>query len=197
GTSRAPETDGSRGQGRATSGRRRGRRRGVEIRPGSVKEARQQAGLSLGQIAREDISRTAIYFVETGKAKPSIETLRLIAERTGRPLDFFLAQPSTLEPRSSPRTLELELLLATNDPEAAVASGRELLAAERDADVIARAKHLVAYALLRLAQPIEARRLAVEARDYFEKIGDRLMTAECLGHEASAAYLLEDPRALG
>src|SRR5207245_8458445 len=55
----------------------------------------------------------------------------------------------------SPRTLELELLLATNDPEAAVASGRELLAAERDADVIARAKHLVAYALLRLAQPIE------------------------------------------
>ena len=156
-----------------------------------------ESGMSLAQVANSVVSRTAIYFVETGKAKPSIETLRLIAERTGRPLDFFLAQPSTLEPRSSPRTLELELLLATNDPEAAVGSGRELLAAERDPDVIARAKHLVAYALLRLAQPIEARRLAAEAREYFEKIGDRLMTAECLGHEASAAYLLEDPRALG
>jgi len=155
-----------------------------------------EAGMSLGQVANGVVSRTAIYFVETGKAKPSIETLRLIAERTGRPLDFFLAQPSTLEPRSSPRTLELELLLATNDPEAAVASGRELLAAERDPDTIARAKHLVAYALLRLAQPIEARRLAADAREYFEKVGDRLMTAECLGHEASAAYLLEDPHAL-
>src|SRR2546427_3493212 len=176
---------------------RRGRRHGIEIKAGSVKQARMEAGMSLGQVANSAVSRTAIYFVETGKAKPSIETLRLIAERTGRPLDFFLAQPSTLEPRSSPRTLELELLLATNDPEAAVGSGRELLAAERDPDVIARAKHLVAYALLRLAQPIEARRLAAEAREYFEKIGDRLMTAECLGHEASAAYLLEDPRALG
>ena len=86
-----------------------------------------ESGMSLAQVANSVVSRTAIYFVETGKAKPSIETLRLIAERTGRPLDFFLAQPSTLEPRSSPRTLELELLLATNDPEAAVASGRELL----------------------------------------------------------------------
>jgi tetratricopeptide (TPR) repeat protein len=162
-----------------------------------VKQARMEAGMSLGQVANGVVSRTAIYFVETGKAKPSIETLRLIAERTGRPLDFFLAQPSTLEPRSSPRTLELELLLATNDPAAAVASGRELLAAERDPDTIARAKHLVAYALLRLAQPIEARSLAADAREYFEKVGDRLMTAECLGHEASAAYLLEDPRALG
>src|SRR4030088_1097986 len=72
---------------------RRGRRRGVEIKPGTVKQARLEAGLSLGQVARGDISRTAIYFVETGKAKPSIETLRLIADRTGRPLDFFLKTP--------------------------------------------------------------------------------------------------------
>src|SRR2546430_14337242 len=82
--------DGSRGQGKATSGRRRGRRRGVEIRPGSGKQARTGAGLSLGQVARGDISRTAIYFVKTGKAKPSRETLQLIAERTRRPVDFFL-----------------------------------------------------------------------------------------------------------
>src|SRR5437773_11117347 len=74
----------------STPSRRRGRRRGVEIRPGSVKQARQEAGLSLGQVARGDISRTAIYFVETGKAKPSRETLELIAERNGRPVDFLL-----------------------------------------------------------------------------------------------------------
>src|SRR5213075_458775 len=89
---RPAETDGSSGQTKAASGRRRGRRRGVEIRPGSVKQARLEAGLSLGDVARNDISRTAIYFVETGKAKPSIETLRLIAERTNKPLDFFLGQ---------------------------------------------------------------------------------------------------------
>lgn len=176
---------------------RRGRRHGIEIRPGSVKQARADAGLSLGQVANGAVSRTAIYFVETGKAKPSIETLRLIAERTGRPLDFFLARPSTIEPRSSPHTLEVELKLATNDPEAALASGRALLTTEPDADTTARTRYLMAYALLRLAQPVEARRLATQARDHFERTGDKLMTAECLGHEASAAYLLQDPSALG
>jgi len=87
-------------RGRAASGRR-GRRQGVEIKPGTAKQARLEAGLSLGQVAGSDISRTAIYFVETGKAKPSMETLKLIAARTGRPLDFFLVRPSTMEPRSS------------------------------------------------------------------------------------------------
>lgn len=143
------------------------------------------------------VSRTAIYFVETGKAKPSIEMLRLIAQQTGRPLDYFLAQPSTMEPRSSQRTLEVELLLATNDPQAALASGRALLAQGPDPDTAARAKYLMAYALLRLAQPVVARGLAMEAREHFERTGDRLMAAECLGHEASAAYLLQDPAALG
>jgi len=66
-----------------------------------------------------------------------------------------------------------------------------------DPETKARAQQLVAYALLRTAQPAEARRLAVAARAYFERMGDSLMTAECLGHEASAAYLLQDQAALG
>src|SRR2546427_11876357 len=106
--------DGSSGQGKATSGRRRGRRRGVEIRPGSVKQARIEAGLSVGQVARDDISRTAIYFVETGKAKPSRETLELIAERTGRPLDFFLEVDPSAQ-RATIRISEVEKLLVTGD----------------------------------------------------------------------------------
>jgi len=162
-----------------------------------VKQARAEAGLSLAQVANGVVSRTAIYFVETGRAKPSIETLKLIAERTGRPLDFFLARPSTMEPRSSPPTLEVELHLATNDPQAAVAAGREVLARQNDPDTTARTQALMAYALLRLAQPAEAKTLASAARMHFERTGDKLMTAECLGHEASAAYLVQDPTALG
>src|SRR5450759_2475189 len=91
--------DGPRPIGKASSGRR-GRRRGAEIKPGTAKQARADAGLSLAQVAGDEISRTAIYFVETGKAKPSMETLKLIALRTGRPLDYFLSKPSTMEPVS-------------------------------------------------------------------------------------------------
>src|SRR6516164_500556 len=106
--------------GAPTGSRRRGRRHGVEIRPGSVKEARMKAGLSLGQVARGDISRTAIYFVETGKAKPSQETLELIASRTGQPIDFFLAGAGSSARHAEVRIAELERLLATGDNGAVV-----------------------------------------------------------------------------
>src|ERR1700730_15902198 len=102
---------------------RRGRRHGIEIKPGTVKQARMDAGMSLAQVANGSVSRTAIYFVETGKAKPSMETLKLIAERTGRPLDFFLAQPSTSEARSTATTMEIERLGAPGGPRGAPGAG--------------------------------------------------------------------------
>src|SRR5712664_4717258 len=111
-----PETD-ARLAPIATPSGRRGRRHGIEIKAGSVKQARKEAGLSLAQVANGAVSRTAIYFVEVGKAKPSMETLMLLAERTGRPLDYFLVRPSTIEPRSTQHTLGGELKLATNDPQ--------------------------------------------------------------------------------
>jgi tetratricopeptide (TPR) repeat protein/DNA-binding XRE family transcriptional regulator len=187
--------DGPRPIGKASSGRR-GRRRGVEIKPGTVKQARADAGLSLAQVAGDEISRTAIYFVETGKAKPSMETLKLIALRTGRPLDYFLSKPSTMEPRSSAGTAEVERLITMGDPTGALAAGDALLGNERDPDVAARIKYLMATAHLRLNQWVQARRLASTARVYFEQAGDMLMTAECLGSEASAAYMMHDPGAL-
>src|SRR6202521_789776 len=150
---------------------RRGRRRGVEIKPGTVKQARADAGLSLAQVAGGEISRTAIYFVETGKAKPSMETLKLIAERTGRPLDFFLSRPSTTEARSSASTVKLERLVVTGDPSGALAAGEALLDRERDPEIAARAKHLMATAHLRLAQPVLGRRFASTARTHFEQSG--------------------------
>jgi tetratricopeptide (TPR) repeat protein len=186
------ETDGSRGQGKAASSRRRGRRRGLEIRPGSVKQARLEAGLSLGQVALSDISRTAIYFVETGKAKPSMETLQLIAQRTGRPIEFFLEADAD-RTRLAARLLQVERYLATGDNAGAVAAGEAALGLHPDAETEARINMLTSLAYLRLAQPVVGRRLAVAARAHYERAADVLMVAECLGNEAQAAFLLEDP----
>jgi tetratricopeptide (TPR) repeat protein/DNA-binding XRE family transcriptional regulator len=181
--------------GKPPSGRR-GRRRGVEIKPGTVKQARLEAGLSLGQVARGDISRTAIYFVETGKAKPSMETLQLIAERTGRPLDYFLASPIGKEARPAAALTEIEQLIATADYVGAAAIGEGALGQGCDPETAARIKFHMSTAYLRLGQPVVGRRLAVAARLYFEQSGNLLMTADCLGNEASAAYVLEDPAAI-
>lgn len=194
--SHAPETSGSRGQGKAASGRRRGRRRGLEIRPGSVKQARQQSGLSLGQVARDDISRTAIYFVETGKAKPSMETLQLIAERTGQPLDFFLSGSGEGYFHTEAKIAELERLLISADNAGVVTVAEAALNQKSDPETQARIRLIASLAYLRLAQPVVGRRLAVAARAYFEQSGDLEKVAECLNNEVSAAFLMEDPAAV-
>jgi tetratricopeptide (TPR) repeat protein/DNA-binding XRE family transcriptional regulator len=161
-----------------------------------VKQARLEAGLSLGQVARGDISRTAIYFVETGKAKPSLETLKLISERTGRPLDYFLVSPIREERSPAVAVIEIERLIATGDNLGAAALGETSLGQGLDPDTAARIKFHMSMAYLRLAQPVTARRLAVAARAHFDQTGDLLMAAESLGNEASAAYVMEDPSAI-
>jgi tetratricopeptide (TPR) repeat protein len=188
--------DGSSEPGKAASSRRRGRRVGVDVRPGSVKEARLQAGLSLGKVARDDISRTAIYFVETGKAKPSLETLRLIAERTGQPMDFFLAERGAELVAPALVVAELERLLSTGDNAGVVAAADKALARRPDADTAARIELLASMAHLRLAEPVVGRRLAASARAHFEQAGNLEMVAECLGNEAQAASLMHDAAAV-
>ena len=149
----------------------------------------------MAQVARGDISRTAIYFVESGKAKPSIETLQLIAERTGHPVEYFL-EDGAERTGSAVRLLELERLLATGDNVGAIAAGKSALAHRPDPETEARINLHMSMAHNRLAQPVLGRRLAVAARTYFERAGDLAMTAECLGNEAASAYLMEDPHSV-
>lgn len=73
--------------------KRRGRRKGVVVREGSVAQARREAGLTLAEVARGEVSRTAIHLVEKGLARPSMETLEHIAHQTGKPMSFFLQSP--------------------------------------------------------------------------------------------------------
>ena len=173
-----------------TASRRRGRRRGVDVRPGSVKQARMEAGLSLGQVAQTDISRTAIYFVETGKAKPSLETLQLIAARTDKPLDYFLADASVNDDAA---LLEVEQLVAAGDNSGALTRSDSLIAKALDIRVREQARLYAAIALVRLGQPARARAYAMTARAYFERVGDVLLTAQALGWEAAGALMTQDP----
>ena len=49
-----------------------------------------EAGLSLAQVAGDEVSRTFIHFVEQGRSRPSQSVLSLIARRTGKPVSYFL-----------------------------------------------------------------------------------------------------------
>lgn len=54
-----------------------------------MRYAREAAGLSLRDVAGDDVSRTLIHFIEHGQTRPSRNVLELIAERTGKPVSYF------------------------------------------------------------------------------------------------------------
>ena len=71
---------------RSASDARPKRRRlpGVNLRPGSVKQARLESGLSLAQLGKGHVTAPAIYLVETGRTRPSMPTLEHIARQRDR-----------------------------------------------------------------------------------------------------------------
>ena len=172
------------------------RRRGVglEIRPGSVRDARQAAGLSLAAVAGLDLTRAAIHRVETGLAKPSLQTLQLISSRTGQPLSYFLQEnaKSDLDPAA-----ELERLTGRGEFAAVVELAARTLAdpAAKEATK-SRAQYWKGEAHVRLGEPDRALECLDSALGAFRAEPDPWMAALTLHMKSSALYLLDDPQAL-
>jgi tetratricopeptide (TPR) repeat protein len=166
----------------------------VEIRPGAVAEARAQSGLSLGQVAAPHLTRSAVHRIEKGLSRPSLKSLALIAERTGKPLSFFLATTVT---RPRPAAQELERLVAEARFDEAVGLGRRLLeAAALPGPATAAVQYWLAEAHLRLNQPEPALALLDLAIPALDEHGDPWMVAQALHIKSSALYLMDDPETL-
>ena len=57
-----------------------------------IKEARLAAGLSQRQLCGQVCTRNMLSLIESGKAKPSMDTLRHFAQQLGKPLSWFLEE---------------------------------------------------------------------------------------------------------
>ena len=55
-----------------------------------IKQARLEAGLSQRQLGGEEITRNMLSLIEHGAANPSMKTLRVLAQRLGKPISYFL-----------------------------------------------------------------------------------------------------------
>ena len=177
-------------------GSRRRRLPGLSVRPGAIKQARAEAGLSLAQVASGELSRTAIFLAETGKTRPTLPTIQLIAARTGKPVEFFLDENDA----ALIKRVDIDKL-------------RGLAAAEKFSDLAASAKaakieavealdrawsaYFLGQAYFRLANPHPALDELREARDTFQRSGDHWMVVDCTDLIAGALSLLEDRAALG
>src|SRR5260370_5558942 len=78
----------------------------------------------------------------------------------------------------------------------AIALGDSLLDLGTSAHRLGRIRYFVAIAYIQTGQPEHAQDLLVQARAHVEAINGGVMVAECLGVEASLAYLNQRPDAL-
>ncbi len=181
---------------RQQPGSKRRRLPGLAVRPGAIRQARAEAGLSLAQVASGAVSRTAVFLAETGKTRPTLPTVQLIAARTGKPVEYFLEDTEA----AMLKRIDLDKL-------------RGLAAAERFGDLAAAAAAAKAEAIdpldrawaafflgqayYRLTNPHPALDELREARDTFQRSGDQWMVVDCTDQIAGALSLLEDRAALG
>src|SRR5258708_31583589 len=141
----------------AMPGKHRGRRTGVEVREGSVLQARKEAGLSLAEEAGEEISRTAIHLIEHGRIKPSLETLQQISRQTRKPMDFFLVSDDAAEARPTPpQVQELERLTMMRDFDAVIRVGLPLVGKAWKKPERALLHFYIGQAYCRMVRPAEA-----------------------------------------
>jgi tetratricopeptide (TPR) repeat protein len=151
----------------------------------------------MAQVGGEDRSRTAIYLIEVGRSRPTPETLQLIAERTGKPIEYFLPGASSSGPAAAPGDEDnLETLIRSGAYQEALELAERLL--ERDhgrvEEAWLRLRHGIA--LIHLARPEDALPELRVASATFEEAGDRWMVVECMEWEATALAHKEDPAAL-
>ncbi len=145
------------------------------------------------------MTRAAIHLIETGRSRPSMPVLEMIAERTGKPVTWFLdpaARGQTRDLDREVRISELEALCEAQDYAAARCAAELLLQVVHGEDEEARVRHFLGRALVRLNQPDEAMPHLRRSISLFEALQDELMVVETMDWLAGARFAVEDPSAL-
>lgn len=66
-----------------------------------LRQTRQAAGLSQRQLCGDAITRNMLSQIEHGTARPSMDTLRYLAGRLGKPMSFFLEEDVVMSPNQA------------------------------------------------------------------------------------------------
>ncbi len=150
----------------------------------------------MAQVGKGRVTAPAIYLIETGRTRPSLPTLEHIAHRTGKPVEFFLADPSGTADDAQASVADLEAMVGDGLYAQAIELGESLLDLGTAAHRLGRIRYFLAMAYVQMGQTGRAEDLLAQARAHFEAINDGAMLAECMGAQASLAYLNQRPDAL-
>ena len=66
-----------------------------------LKEVRLALGLSQRELCGDEITRNMLSQIENGSAKPSMDTLKYLASRLGKPVSYFLEEETVTSPNQA------------------------------------------------------------------------------------------------
>ena len=89
-----------------------------------IRKARLEAKLSQRQLGGEEITRNMLSLIEHGNARPSMKTLRCLAQRLGKPISYFLEDEAE-DPGSLTQSAE-----ALRQAKEALAEGKDIYASQ-------------------------------------------------------------------
>lgn len=131
--------------------------------------ARQEAGLSQRQLCGDIITRNMLSQIEHGAARPSMDTLRSLAGRLGKPVSFFLEEDVVTSPNQSCMAQAREAYRADD-----IAGARHYLAEFREPDPVLEWewKYLSFLTALRLAEQALGQGKSLYARQLLEEAAE-------------------------
>ena len=162
-----------------------------------IRKARQELGLTLQAFSGDDFSRAFLNQVELGRAQPSTQTLRIIARRLQRPIEYFLEDPGDSTAALELALAEAEISLHQADAPRAERLMTQMLARLIPAELRTQAHLTLATAQLRQGRAADAIPLLEEAIAAAERSAWPQLQVELYDRLGSAHYLLRRAHAAG
>jgi tetratricopeptide (TPR) repeat protein len=169
--------------------------------PGSlgqrIRLARQELGLSLAAVAGKDFSRAFLNQVELGRAQPSTQTLRIIAQRLQRPIDYFLEEPGDSNAALELALAEAEMSLLHGEAARAESLMTRILTRTIPLELRTRAQLALGTAYVRQGHPRKAMPVLEEAIAAAERSNWPQLLVELYDRMGSVHYLLRRAHSAG
>ncbi|TMC66661.1 MAG: tetratricopeptide repeat protein [Chloroflexota bacterium] len=169
--------------------------------PGSlgqrIRSARQELGLTLAAVAGKDFTRAFLNQVELGRAQPSTQTLRIIAQRLQRPIDYFLEEPGDSVAALELALAEAEMSLLHGEAARAESLMTRILARTIPLELRTRAQLTLGTAYVRQGEPKKAMPVLEEAIAAAERSNWPQLLVELYDRMGSVHYLLRRAHTAG
>ena len=162
-----------------------------------IRQARQELGLSLAAVAGDDFSRAFLNQVELGRAQPSTQTLRVVALRLQKPIEYFLEDPGDSTAALELALAEAEIGMHQGDAARAESLMTRILARPIPVELRTRAQLTLATAQLRQGRAQDALPLLEEAIAAAERAQWHQLLVELYDRLGSAYYLLRRAHTAG